>query len=464
MSSHDALRDLFAENGQAHIFAGWDKLTPDEQADLAADCAKVDFAWLNARRNEYTAAANGGRPSPAGKLEPATIDELPRDAAGAASRRSAREKGEELIRAGKTAAFLVAGGQGSRLGFDGPKGCYPLGPISGKTLFEWHAEQIRARSRRYGVSLPWYIMTSRDNVDDTRRYFEASAFLGLPKDDVFFFVQDMVPTIDRDGNLFLASASRLAMNPNGHGGAMCGLVNSGATADMKRRGVEYVTSFQVDNPLATICDPEFIGAHVLAGAEMSSKVLKKVGAEEKIGSVGVMNGKTVVVEYSDLDAADMHATTPDGRLVFWAGSIGLHALNVDFIDRVGCGDNLPWHQAIKSVAHFDGARVVKPKDKNAVKFETFIFDALPLASGSINFEVRREHEFAPVKNAVGVDSAESCRELLTGYFGEWLTACGVDMPAAAEVEISPLYSLDADELKTKVRPGGLTIETRLLLA
>ncbi|MCC8108130.1 MAG: UDPGP type 1 family protein, partial [Planctomycetes bacterium] len=380
--------------------------------------------------------------------------------------------GEDALRQGKAAAFLVAGGQGTRLGFNGPKGAFPVGPVSGRTLFQWHAEQILARSIRYRSVIPWYIMTSRENDADTKAFFDQNDYFGLARENVVFFQQDMVPCLDLDGKMLLADVDRVAMNPNGHGGSLFGLRTSGALDDMRRRGIEYISYFQVDNPLVTICDPVFLGLHILAGSEMSSKVLMKAAPDERIGVACLQDGKPTVVEYIDMDETSQNAVGPDGRLTFWAGSIAIHIINVPFVERVAGSESLPWHQSRKKVPYFDGARVVKPKTENAVKFETFVFDALPFADAFLNLEVSREHEFAPVKNATGVDSAESSRQLLTRYFAEWLVQAGIpvpfpdNLPSAATgpfLEISPLYALDAEELAGKVKPGGFAVERSLML-
>ncbi|MDR0361870.1 MAG: UDPGP type 1 family protein [Planctomycetota bacterium] len=458
MADYETMRRTFEANGQGHVFAHWNALAGDERDQLLADCASVDFAWIRARRSEFS---SGGSSVDLSSLEPAPVVELPRNHDEGKRNREAIAVGEDILRAGKAAAFLVAGGQGTRLGFPGPKGCYPLGPVSGKTLFQWHAEQIKARSKRYGRTIPWYIMTSLENDPATKAYFEENDWLGLDRDSVFFFMQGMVPSLDFGGKLMLASPPRLAMNPNGHGGSLSGLLSSGAIADMRSRGVEYISYFQVDNPLVTIADPGFLGWHVRGGAEMSSKVLEKNAPDEKIGIVCRLGGRDAVVEYSDLDAETMNARDRSGRLKFWAGSIAIHVINVDFVERVGGGALLPWHQARKKVQYHDGEKIVRPEKENAVKFETFVFDAIPFAGKSVNLEVKREHEFAPVKNAVGVDSVASSRQLLSNYFGEWLAAAGIDVPGRAgrygetiAIEISPLFSLDQAELAAKVRPGG----------
>ena len=471
MPSYEETLALFKKHGQEHVLAGWDKLFTDQQDQLLDDCAQIDFAWVKARLDEMQTVQAFGAQSKT--IEPAPVVSLPNDEAGKLESAAAKAAGEELLRQGKVAAFLVAGGQGSRLGFSGPKGCFPVGPVTDRTLFKWHAEQIAARSRRYGKPIPWYIMTSRENDKDTRQYFEENEYFGLPKKDVVFFAQEMVPCLDFNGKLMLSSPSSLAMNPNGHGGSLSGLRRSGALKDMKNRGIEIISYFQVDNPLVTICDPLFIGWHERTGSEMSCKVLEKSSPAERIGVVCLLNGKPAVVEYIDLDEETMRAVDENGKLKFWAGSIAIHMINVDFAEKVSDDGMLPWHQSRKKVSYFAGNRLIKPDQENAVKFETFVFDALPFAKKSLNLEVRRESEFAPLKNAEGSDSIESCRLLLSNQFCEWLTWSGVSVPvpgmsAGADikrpvVEISPLYSLDAEELAGKIKSEGFTLERFLLL-
>ena len=471
MPRYEEILALFRKHEQEHVLVGWDKLFMDQQDELLEDCAQVDFAWLKTRWDEFETIQAFGPQSGAG-IEPAPVVRLPANEADKAKNAEAQAAGEDKLRQGKVAAVLVAGGQGTRLGYNGPKGCYPIGPVSGRTLFQWHAEQILARSQRYGAPIPWYIMTSRENDRDTKRFFADNNFFGLQKRDIFFFLQDMAPCVDFKGKLMLASPSRLAMNPNGHGGSLLGLRRSGALKDMRERGVEIISYFQVDNPLVTICDPVFLGWHVLAGSEMSCKVLEKSSPAERIGVVCLRDGKPAVVEYIDIDEESMRATDAEGRLKFWAGSIAIHMIDAAFAEKVAEEDRLPWHQSRKKVPYFAGNRLVKPEKENAVKFESFVFDALPFAKKSLNLEVRREREFAPLKNAEGSDSIESCRLLLSNHFCEWLSACGISVPVPVlegddnnrpVVEISPLYSLDAEELAGKINPEGLKLEKYLLL-
>ncbi len=468
MPKYEEMLALFKKHEQEHVLAGWDKLFMDQQEELLDDCAKVDFDWLEQRWKEFTETETDGiKPV---KIDQAPVQQLPKTDEECALWKQAKEIGEEKLRAGKVAAFLVAGGQGTRLGFEGPKGCYPVGPITDKSLFQWHAEQILARSRRYGAAIPWYIMTSAQNDRDTKNFFNEHNFFGLNQRDVFFFEQEMVPCLDFNGKLMLSSPYSLAMNPNGHGGSLSGLRRSGALKNMKERGIEIISYFQVDNPLVTIADPYFVGWHVKTESDMSSKVLEKKSPAEKIGVVCLKDGNPAVVEYIDLDEDTMRLVDADGRLTYWAGSIAIHMINVSFAEKVSADGKLPWHQSKKKVPYFAGTRLIKPETENAVKFETFVFDALPFARQSLNLEVVREQEFAPLKNAEGNDSVQSCRQLLSDYFCGWLADAGVfaqngiNGGSRPVLEISPLYSLDAEELASKIKPEGLKLERMLLLA
>lgn len=471
MEKYEDLLALFKKHGQEHVFAGWDKLFLDQREELLRDCSQIDFTWLKARWDELMTVQAFGTPTQG--IEPAPVVSLARDESGKTAMIEARDIGEELLREGKVAAFLVAGGQGTRLGFKGPKGCFPVGPLSQRSLFQWHGEQILARSRRYGKPIPWYVMTSVENDRDTKAFFEEHDFFGLPRRDVFFFQQEMVPCLDLDGKLLLASPSSLAMNPNGHGGSLLSLKRSGALKDMRQRGIEVISYFQVDNPLVIVCDPVFLGWHKKTASDMSTKVIEKRSPAERTGVACLRNGKPAIVEYIDMTEDDQRALDESGKLKYWAGSTAIHMIDVAFAEKVVEEGKLPWHQSRKKVNYFAGNRLVKPDQENAVKFETFVFDALPYAKHSLNLEVRREDEFAPLKNAEGSDSIESCRLLLSNHFCEWLTASGISMTVAdisselnaqrPVTEISPLYALDQAELSEKLKPEGLKLERYLLL-
>lgn len=457
----------FREYGQDHVFAHWDTLGEAERAALLEDCAQVDFIWLQDRIQQLK-AADHVETGPK-ELKPAPVITLPKGDAELAGLENAQRLGNDALRQEEVAVFLVAGGQGSRLGYEGPKGCYPIGPVTDRTLFQWHAEQIAARSAIHGCTIPWYIMTSRENHDDTIAFFESKNYFGLGEENVLFFKQRMVPSLDYEGKLILESPFRLAMNPDGHGGCLWALVHSGAVADMRKRGIRTLSYFQVDNPLVTIADPAFIGYHLEANAQMSSKILEKAYPEEKLGHIGYADGKLTVIEYSDMDEELMHARDEDGRLRFWAGSIAIHMLDVNFVEVIGREASLPWHIAHKKIPYWKDGTLVQPEANNGVKFETFVFDALPMTENNITMEVAREEEFAPVKNPTGVDSVESCRQLLSNRFGRWLEANGVKVLRDDEgnvvprIEIAPRVALEANALTEHYLSIHELVETDLVL-
>lgn len=393
-----------------------------------------------------------------------------------------KAEGERLLRSGKVAAFTVAGGQGTRLGWRGPKGTYPATVITGKPLFRVFSEQILASERRYGVVIPWFVMTSPQNDAETRAFFSDNNYFGRRPSDHFFFPQGVVPTLDLSGKVLLAAKDEPATNPDGHGGSLRALRESGAIDDMGARGIDIVSYFQVDNPMVRVLDPVFIGAHAMASdssAEMSSKCVTKRDAAEKVGVLchgPDANGRMVtqVVEYSDLPRALAEKRAPDGRLLFEAGSIAVHVLGRAFIERLtreGDHVGLPWHRALKKTPFIDPAngRRVEPSEPNSVKFETFIFDALLLAEKSLVLETARLDEFAPIKNAHGEDSPESSHRLQTERAAEWLVAHGVRIPRRADgsvdarIEISPLTALESSDLAHQTLPNEVQPGQDLLL-
>jgi UDP-N-acetylglucosamine/UDP-N-acetylgalactosamine diphosphorylase len=455
--------------GQGRVLRWWDDLDPAGRARLMEQLRSVDLGGLRT----LIADVRAGRlnPAPAGRPEFPDCVRLPGTPEEKNAREKARAEGERLLRAGKVAAVMVAGGQGTRLGFDAPKGTFPIGPVSSRSLFQIHAERILATRRRCGAALPWYIMTSDATDRPTRDYFEQHAWFGLPREDVQFFQQRMMPALDREFRLVVVAKDRILLSPNGHGGTLLALAESGMLDDMERRGIEEISYFQVDNGLAPAADPVFLGAHSLAGAEMSSKALSKREPEEPIGAFVSVGGAIVVREYSDLTREQMHERTAEGQLLYGLGSIAIHAFRVDFVRReTQSGFKLPFHLAEKSSPSLDetGA-LVQPKEKNVFKFETFIFDALRDTRRTIVLEVRREEEFSPLKNATGKDSPETCRSDMTALYASWLEQAGVRVPKNESgapqhpIEISPLYALDAAELVGKT-PKELNVAGPVLLA
>jgi len=351
----------------------------------------------------------------------------------------AYQHGEELISSGKIAAFTVAGGQGTRLGYDGPKGTLPVSPIKNKPLFQLFAEQIRGVSEKYETVIPWYIMCSPLNLEATISHFEENSYYGLAKEDIKFFAQGVMPATDFEGNLLLASEDSLALSPNGHGGSLKALIDSGSIKDMADREIQHVSYFQVDNPLVSTINPLFIGLHDLQKSDMSSRSLTKTGPFEKLGNFVSIGDRISIIEYSDLPEEKALEKDESDQIKYRAGSPAIHILRRDFIEQFASGEiKLPYHRAEKKVAHVnENGQLVTPDQPNAVKFETFVFDALPFAKNPLILEADRGEEFSPVKNMTGVDSLESSRADQIQKAKNWLLKAGHKYREDSIVEICP---------------------------
>jgi UDP-N-acetylglucosamine/UDP-N-acetylgalactosamine diphosphorylase len=434
---------------QEHVLTGWDRLTPDERAALVGQLAGVDLAELDAlyrRKDEPHTVL-----PPRERIAPLPVE--PADAIPA----SAVARGEDALRRGEVAALVVAGGQGSRLGFDKPKGMFPIGPVSGASLFQVHAEKVLALSRKYGKPVPLLVMTSPATHADTEAFFRDNRYFGLPAEQVTFFQQGSMPALDlATGKLLLEKPGSLFLGPNGHGGTLTALADSGLLADLKARGVRHVFYFQVDNPLVGVCDPAFVGRHVETGSEASSKIVFKEKPEEKVGIYALVDGRCGIIEYSDLPDEMAAEREPSGELRYRAGSPAIHVFSVPFLERVTTGaGRLAYHVARKKVPYYDTAtgQTVTPERENALKFEMFVFDALPMAERWLAVSVRREDEFAPLKNATGADSPEAVRQAISDRSARWLTAAGVTVPTGVQVEVRPVFATSAAECATKLPPG-----------
>jgi UDP-N-acetylglucosamine/UDP-N-acetylgalactosamine diphosphorylase len=474
----DAIRAMLEAHDQAHVLRFWDELSTEQRQALLNQIEAINFDVLDEWIEQYVrhpqpavlpddlAPApyypNANSPERKGRYDPAAY----------------RTTGEELIAGGKIAVFTVAGGQGTRLGWNGPKGTFPATPITGKPLFRIFAEQILAAQKRYGITIPWYIMTSPINDADTRAFFLDNNCFGLRRQDIFMFPQGVMPSLDlKTGKLLLAEKHMIAVNPDGHGGSIKALRDSGAIEDMAGRGIEHISYIQVDNPLARVVDSLFIGLHAAApdsSAEMSSKMVPKAYPEEKVGVFCQSGGKTMVIEYSDLPETLATERDRDGRLRFIAGSIAIHLFGVSFVERLTSDIDrfaLPLHRAEKKVDHVDLATgtIIAPEQPNAVKLETFVFDALPLAEKSIVYETSRIEEFAPIKNVTGVDSEETSHALQSERSAAWLEQHGVKVARSADgtvdavIEISPLTAQEPADLATIALPESIPAGAQITL-
>jgi UDP-N-acetylglucosamine/UDP-N-acetylgalactosamine diphosphorylase len=460
---------LLESTGQDHVLRYWDELSATEKQSFAAQLSSLSEMMIRNRQKliaDYNAGVAAKIPA---DLEPAPYQSHPERGGDPAAWNSARAAGEAMLAEGKVAAFTVAGGQGTRLGYDGPKGSFPVTPLRSKTLFQVFAEKIRFARTRYGAAIPWAIMTSPLNDAATRKFFADHDFFGLGSDTLHFFPQGTQPAFDLEGNLILADKGSLALSPDGHGGSFAALYNSGVLDRFQAEGISALSYFQVDNPLVHILDPVFLGFHQMSGSEMSSKMLEKRDAAEKVGHFCLTGGKTVVVEYSDMPEEIAAQTTPEGRLRFLAGSIAIHVMDVAFARRVGAesegSGGLPWHLAFKKIPFLDlSGKRVEPAKPNGLKFEQFVFDGLPLAQNPLILQTLRELEFSPVKNAEGEDSPKTCQADQSRLFARWLKGAGLAVETdkagypTAPIEISGLVAVDDETFKESIACGGYSIE------
>tara|TARA_B100002019_G_scaffold45312_1_gene38092 strand:- start:18586 stop:19998 length:1413 start_codon:yes stop_codon:yes gene_type:complete len=413
----------FHSIGQEQIFRFWKELTRCEREHLLGSISKISpsecqLAW-NDMQIDQIQISNPQEPKATTATNPLCSSLL-----------KFREQGEELLRLGKVAAFTVAGGQGTRLGHSGPKGTYPCTPISNISLFEKFAQNIRFFAKRYEQFPWWFIMTSQENHDETIDFFKKNNFYGLEKERVKFFQQGEMPVFDLNGKIILKKKYQVLTSPNGHGGSFGAISDSGALKIMENEGIEIISYFQVDNPLVYCLDPAFIGLHQMEKSEMSSKAVEKVNADEKVGTFLKLDDKLHVVEYSDIPKDMSIKQKEDGKLCYRLGSIAIHLINRTFIksltdEKESKNKRLKYHGAFKPVDHIDenGNHVIG-KSPNALKAETFVFDALPLAQNPLVLEVNRGEEFAPIKNAQGIDSIESSQKLQVLRAKKWLKKTG----------------------------------------
>lgn len=423
----------------------WGELDEAGRRQLARQIESVDFEQVASLYEQQSAAHDWA--ALARRASPPSAVRL----ADRAGRKGdpARQRGVEALKAGKIGVLLVAGGQGSRLGFEHPKGMFSIGPVSGASLLQIHFEKAVSAARRYGAVVPIYVMTSPVTHDEQVAFLKEHDHFGMRAEDVILFCQSTMPAVDAgNGKLLLAEKDSLFLSPDGHGGTVAALEAGGAIADMRRRGIEHLFYLQVDNPLTPICDAEFIGDHLLAESDFSSMACAKQTPQDRLGNFALIDGRLHVIEYSDLPDDVAEKRDANGSLVFWAGSVAIHMFRVAFLERMlALKDALPFHVARKKVAHVnDAGDHVEPEEPNALKFERFIFDLLPHAKNPIVVEYAEQEVFAPVKNAPGAnrDTPEYVQQFMVAQHRQWLKAAGTEVADGVAVEISPLWALDAE--------------------
>jgi UDP-N-acetylglucosamine/UDP-N-acetylgalactosamine diphosphorylase len=455
------LINVLRPHRQEHLLAFWDELEAAQRDRLARQIEGVDLDLIaslyrgDVDQPDWAALSRRAEPPPALRL---ADRERGAAAAWGATPEQARTRGIEALRAGRIGVLLTAGGQGSRLGFDKPKSLYKIGPLSGASLLQIHCEKVRAASRRYSKPVRMYLMTSPVTHDDTVAFLKENNNFGLLDEELTVFCQGTMPAVDAEtGKLLLEAKDSLFLSPDGHGGTVAALAASGAIDHMRSYGVEQLFYLQVDNPLAPVCDPEFIGHHLLAESELTSLAVAKTAADDKLGNFVMIDGRLQVIEYSDFPADVAKQTDSGGGLRFWAGSVAIHMFDRAFLERsLKLKDSLPFHVARKKAEFIDNrGKLVQPENPNALKFERFIFDLLPHAKRPIVLEYAEAESFAPLKNAPGEpkDTPEYVQRFMLDQHRRWLEAAGAKLAGGVKIEISPLFAVDAQQVAEIVSPG-----------
>jgi UDP-N-acetylglucosamine/UDP-N-acetylgalactosamine diphosphorylase len=323
-----------------------------------------------------------------------------------------------------------------------------------------HIDQVRARAQQFGSRIPLYVMTSPPTHQETTQFLRDPHHFGLTEDDLTIFCQGTMPAVDFDGKLLLENKAQIFASPDGHGGTLAALANSGCLEQMRDRGVKHLFYGQVDNPLIQICHPALIGYHIQSKSEMTSQVVRKTDPLQKVGNVVDVDGVVRIIEYSDLPESQARLTNSDGTLKIWAGSIAVHVFETEFLEQChATSGSLPFHRARKKVAYFDAAgNRVEPSEPNAIKFEKFIFDLLPSAKNSIVCEVDPTEGFCAVKNSAPADAEtpEHAKQAISDLHTQWLLEAGVKVAPGTRIEINPMFAVDGEQLKGKF-PADLTI-------
>ena len=421
------LAELLTRHGQGHLLAGIEQLPATERSVYLARLADIDWEEL---QHHSSPPASGA----VGKSRVIDFNER-------AQRRTELARiGEAAYRAGQVAVLMVAGGQGTRLGTSAPKGCFSVAPHSGKSIYQLQAEKVLSLSRRIGHDVPFLVMTSPMTDGETRDFFNVNGLFGLKPEQVRFFSQGTVPSLDQQGRALMSGPGRLLENPDGHGGCFTALVKSGNLARLRREGVAQIIYIQVDNILVPVDDVDLVGVATSENADVVTKVLEKVSPDEKVGHLVHVDGHDVIVEYTEVTPEQARSRDAQGELIYRWGSPAMHCWSVAFLGRlVDQQYKIPLHRSSKPLkAWVDG----QLQEVKGWKSERFIFDLIPEARISLGLAINRDDEFAPVKNKEGTDSPATAVAMAHQQYCRWLQAGGVslNLPPSAQIEISPLFA------------------------
>lgn len=388
--------------GQEHLLQYFDELDEAQQTGLLNQIEALDLSLLDLVKD-------GVKEVPKGKLAPlgaVTLDEIKE------KKDTYKKRGLEAIRQCQVGAVLLAGGQGTRLGLDKPKGMLNVGIHKELYLFEQLVNNLMEVVKEADAWVPLFVMTSEKNNADTVAFFKEKDYFGYNKDYVFFFVQEMAPSVGYDGKILMEAKDRLSTSPNGNGGWFSSLVKAGLLDKINELGVKFLNVFAVDNVLQKMADPVFVGATLEAGAVCGSKVVAKADPNERVGVLCLEDGRPSIVEYYEMTDEIIHSRDDKGNLLYNYGVILNYLFDVKTLTDI-LNRSMPTHVVEKKIPYInEKAELVKPQEPNGYKFETLVLDMIHMMDNCLSFEVEREHEFAPIKNATGVDSLESARKLM----------------------------------------------------
>lgn len=396
-------RKILDKYDQSHLLNYYDDLSESEKLDLLTQIEMADFSVLKSLKKD------GGQNSERGHFEPLSafkIEEIEQ------KKDDFTNAGINAIKVGKAAAVLLAGGQGTRLGYDKPKGMYNIGITRNLSIFECLINNLLEVVELADAWIPFYIMTSVKNYSETVKFFRENNYFGYNSNYIRFFSQDMAPSTDFNGKILMESKSEISMSPNGNGGWFSSIVRAGLLEEIKRKGIEWINVFAVDNVLQRIVDPTFLGAVILSGCESGGKVVSKSDPDEKVGVLCIEDGKPSIVEYYEMTDEMRTRREPDGTLSYNYGVILNYIFNVKKLEKI-VDNEMPIHVVKKKIPYMDEkGNVVNPDKPNGYKFETLVLDMIHMQDSCISYEIVRDREFAPIKNPEGVDSIVTARELL----------------------------------------------------
>ena len=407
----EEIKYILKKYNQEHLLNGYDKLEENKRKELLEQISSIDFELIHSLyNNTKKEESNDDKIEPMEYLDKYKLNE---------DYKYYEDLGKRAIKDGKLAAVTMAGGQGTRLGHDGPKGTYDIGLDSHKSLFELLSDGLKEEAKKYGVTIPWFIMTSKENNDETIEFFEKNKYFGYQRDkNIFFFMQGELPMVDTEGRILIGEDGLIKLAADGHGGIYESLVRTGMTEKMRQLGIEWVFIGGVDNCLVKMVDSVLMGVAIDKGVTVACKSIVKANPHEKVGVFCRRNGKPGVIEYSEITDEMAEATDENGELLYGESHILCNLFSVEAVERMG-REPLPYHSAYKKASFIDkDGNLVEPDSPNAYKFEAFLFDAFSEVDDMAILRVKREEEFAPVKNAddAGVDCPSTARKLYEDFY------------------------------------------------